>query len=71
MSLNQVLDELPLLTVRQRQLIVRRAMELDDSELSADDEAVIETRLADHHRDPKSAVPLEEMERRLRSKFLK
>ena len=71
MSLNQVLDELPLLTVRQRQLIVRRAMELDDPELSADDEAVIETRLADHLRDPKSAVPLEEMEARLRSKFAK
>jgi hypothetical protein len=71
MSFNEVLAELPLLTVPQRQLLVRRAVELDDQGLSPEDEAVVEKRLAEHRRDPKSAVPLEVMERHLRSRFVK
>ncbi len=71
MSFNEVLAELPLLTVPQRQLLVRRAVELDDQELAPEDEAVVEKRLAEHRRDPKSAVPLEVMERRVRSRFAK
>ena len=31
MSFTEVLDELPALTVGQRQLLVRRALELDDA----------------------------------------
>jgi hypothetical protein len=71
MSFNDVLAELPLLSVPQRQLLVRRAVELDDRGLSAEDEALVETRLAEHRRDPQSAVPLDEMEKRLRSRFTK
>jgi hypothetical protein len=71
MSFNEVLAELPLLTVPQRQLLVRRAVELDDQGLAPEDEAVVEKRLAEHRRDPQSAVPLEEMEKRLRSRFAK
>ncbi|MGD0261019.1 MAG: hypothetical protein ABSD29_14485 [Verrucomicrobiota bacterium] len=71
MSFNEVLAELPLLTVHQRQLLVRRAVELDDQELLPEDETVVEQRLADHRRAPKSAVPLREMETRLRSRFVK
>ena len=70
MSFNEVLAELPLLTVPQRQLLVRRAVELDDQGLSQEDEAIVETRLAEHRRNPQSAVPLEVMEKRLRSASL-
>jgi len=71
MSFNEVLAELPLLTVPQRQLLVRRAVELDDPVLAPADEAEVEKRLAEHRRDPQSAVSLEVMEKRLRSRFAK
>ena len=69
MSFNELLAELPSLTLPQRQLLVRRALELDDPGLALEDEAIVEERLAAHRRDPKSAVPLEMMETKLRSRF--
>jgi len=71
MSFNEVLAELPLLTVDQRQLLVRRAVELDDQELAPADEALVEQRLAEHRSAPKSAIPLKEMETRLLARFVK
>lgn len=69
MSFSDVLAELPALTLAQRQLLIRRAIELDEPELSSADEALVEQRLADHRRDPGSAVPLEEMKARVRARF--
>lgn len=69
MSFTEVLHELPALTVSERQLLVRRALELDETGLSAEDEAVVERRLAEHRRNPGSAVPLDEMKARLRARF--
>jgi hypothetical protein len=71
MSFNDVLAELPSLTLPQRQLLVRRALELDDQALSPEEEAIVDERLAQGRREPQSAVPREEMERRLRSRFAK
>lgn len=71
MSFTEVLAELPALTVSERQLLVRRALELDDPPLSPNDEALIEKRLEDHRRNPGSAIPLDEMKGRLRSRFAK
>lgn len=67
MSFAEVLDELPALTFEQRQLLVRRAVELDESGLSAADEALVESRLAGHRSDPDSSIPLDDMKQRLRS----
>ena len=69
MSFTEVLHALPTLTVSERQLLVRRALELDETGLSAEDEAEVERRLAEHHRKPASAVPLDEMKARLRARF--
>ena len=66
MSFNEVIAELPHLTVKERQILIRRALELNDPPLSATDEALVEARLADHHADPSSSVPLDEMKNRLR-----
>ncbi|MBX3740652.1 MAG: hypothetical protein KF712_06650 [Akkermansiaceae bacterium] len=66
MSLAQVLEELPTLTVAERQVLVLRAMELDDSGLSPEDERLILSRLEDHRRDPSSAIPMERMKMLLR-----
>ena len=65
MSFAEVLQELPALTVQQRQAVVRRALELEESPLSAAEEALVEARLAGHHQNPASSVPLDEMKRRL------
>ena len=69
MSFAEVLDELPALSLAERQLLVRRALELDEAGLSAEDEALVEQRLAEHRANPDSAVPLDEMKARLRSRF--
>lgn len=71
MSFSDVLAELPTMTVSERHLLVRRALELDDAALSAEDEAVVEKRLADHRRNPESALPLDEMKARMRKRFAK
>jgi putative addiction module component (TIGR02574 family) len=69
MSFAEVLHELPTLTFSERQLLVRRAVELDEAPLSSADEALVEQRLADHRQNPATAVPLDEMKARLRSQF--
>ncbi len=67
MSFAEVLEELPTLTVQQRQVVIRRALELEEPPLSDAEEALVETRLAGHRQNPASSVPLDEMKRRLRS----
>ena len=52
MNFNEVIAELPRLTFEERQILIRRALELDDSPLSVADEALVEERLAAHHDDP-------------------
>jgi putative addiction module component (TIGR02574 family) len=67
MSTAEILKELPKLTEAERQLVLGKLLELDDLPLSEAEEALIDSRLADHRADPKSSVPIEEMKRRLRS----
>jgi len=57
MSFAQVLEELPALTVEQRQVLMRCALELEDSPLSDTDETLVEPRLAAHKENPASSVP--------------
>jgi hypothetical protein len=71
MSFAEVLQELPALTLSERQLLVRRALDLDEPALSPADEALVEKRLAAHRKNPASAVPLATMKSRLRSQFKK
>lgn len=68
MSFNEVIAELPRLTFEERQILIRRAVELDDPPLSAADEALVEERLAEHHADPASSLSLDELKTRLRSR---
>jgi len=71
MSFAEVLQELPGLTFEQRQLVIRRALELDDSPLSDADESLVESRLAALKDAPASAVTLDEMAARVRSRLRK
>ena len=67
MSFEQVIEELPRLTLEQRQNLICQALELDDQPLTSDDDALVESRLAAHPANPASSVPLSEMKKRLRS----
>jgi hypothetical protein len=78
MSFAQVLEELPALTSEQRRQILDRIVELDrggwldvDDPLSAADKQVIESRLAAHEADPRSAISLDELESRLNQRSRK
>ncbi len=66
MTVTQVLEELPGFTFEERQLHIRRAIELDDPPLSEEDEALVESRLMALRADPSSSVPLEDVKQRLR-----
>lgn len=68
MTLSQVLKELPAFTFEKRQLLMRRVIELDDPPLSESDEALVESRLAEHHLDPTSSLSLETLKERLGSR---
>ena len=68
MSLSQILEALPAFTFEERQLLVRRVIELDDPPISEADETLVESRLADHHSNPTSSLPLETLKERLRSR---
>jgi len=58
MSFNEVIAELPRLTFEEREILIRRALELDDPALSAADEALVEARLAEHHAASSSSIHL-------------
>lgn len=60
---------LPGLTFEERQILIRQALDLDDPPLSAAEEELVEARLAAHHADPGSSVPLNEVRDRLRSRL--
>ena len=68
MSFNEVIAQLPRLTFEERQILIRLALELDNPPLSAVDEELVDARLAEHHADPSSSVPLDELKNRLRSR---
>jgi len=71
MSFNEVIAELPHLTFEQRQILIRRALELDDPPLSAADEELVAASLAAYHADPSSSVPLDQLKQRLRAPKVK
>lgn len=67
MSFTEVMAELPTLSVAERQILFRRALDLDESSFSPTDEDEIERRLAAHRTDPARALSFEEMTARLRA----
>jgi hypothetical protein len=71
MSFTEVLQELPALTFEQRQMLIRRTLELDDPPLSEADEVLVESRLTAMQDAPASAILLEEMRVRLRARYRK
>ncbi len=66
MSFNQILEELPHLSPQERLRVAEQALALDA--LSAEDEAIVEQRLAAHDSEPGTAIPLDEFLAQLRTR---
>ena len=71
MSFAQVLEELPALSVEQRQILIRRALELEDEPLSPEEEALVDSRLGAHQKNPSSYLPLNEFKKRIQRRSSK
>jgi hypothetical protein len=69
MSLSQVLKALPAFTFEERQLLIRRVIELDEPPLSEADEQIVDSRLAAHRHDPSSSLPLKTLKEHLKSSW--
>lgn len=69
MSLAEVLAELPSFSLRERQQLIRSAIELDESDLAPADLQLVEARLSEHRAAPESAVSLGDMKKRLQTRL--
>jgi putative addiction module component (TIGR02574 family) len=61
MSLTEILAEIPKLSFAERQELVRRAIEVEDDELTPEEKAILAERLEDFRRDPNSGIPAEQL----------
>ncbi|MCX6979748.1 MAG: hypothetical protein NTV08_03225 [Verrucomicrobia bacterium] len=69
MSFAEILDEIPRLSFAERQELVRRAIALDDSEMTAKDHALLDARMEDFRRQPEAGIPLEELSGHIRQRL--
>jgi putative addiction module component (TIGR02574 family) len=74
MSKAQIIDELPKLSPDERREILHRIHEIDHNDwlaenLSPEEIALIEERLAAHQKNPAAAIPWNEAEARLVKRF--
>ena len=61
MTFAKILDEIPRLSFAERQELVRHAIALDDSELTAEEYALLDARMEDFRRNPDAGILLEEL----------
>jgi putative addiction module component (TIGR02574 family) len=61
MSLTEILAEIPKLSFAERQELVRRAVEVEDQDLTAVENAILDQRLADFRQNPNSGIPAEQL----------
>ncbi len=69
MSFAEVLEELPALTFEQRQMVIRKALEVDETPVSPREERIVEERFEKLRQNPDSAVSMDDMNARLRRRF--
>ena len=61
MTFAKILDEIPRLSFAERQELVRHAIALDDPELAAEENALLDARMEDFRRNPDAGILLEEL----------
>jgi hypothetical protein len=60
-SLTEILAEIPKLSFAERQELVRRAIEVEDEELTPEEKAILDERLEDFRRNAESGIPAERL----------
>jgi hypothetical protein len=60
-SFAEILEEIPNLSFAQRQELVRRAIALDDDDLTPEENAVLDVRMDDFRRNPETGISLDEL----------
>ncbi len=72
MSLTEILAEIPKLSFAERQEIIRRTLEVEDADLTAEEKAILDERLNDFRRNANSGISADqlksEVSRRLKSR---
>ena len=61
MSFAEILEEIPRLTFAERQELVHRAVALDDAELTAEENELLDARMEDFRRNPDAGISLENL----------
>jgi putative addiction module component (TIGR02574 family) len=61
MSLTEILAEIPKLSFAERQELVRRAIEVEDQDLTVEERTILDQRVADFHNNPDSGTPAEQV----------
>ena len=61
MSLTEILAEIPKLSFAERQELVRRAIEVEEHDLTAEEKATLDERLEDFRQNPNSGIPVEQL----------
>jgi hypothetical protein len=56
MSLTEILAAIPKLSFAERQELVRRAIDLEDHEITPEEKAILDQRLKDFRRNPNSVI---------------
>jgi putative addiction module component (TIGR02574 family) len=61
MSLTEILAEIPKLSFAERQEIIRRTLELEDADLTPQEQAILDKRLEDFRRNPNSGISADQL----------
>jgi putative addiction module component (TIGR02574 family) len=61
MSLTEILAEIPKLSFAERQEIIRRTLELEDADLTPEEQAILDKRLEDFRRNPNSGISADQL----------
>ncbi len=61
MSFTEILDETPRLSFAERQELVRHAIALDASDMTVEENALLDARMEDFRRNPDAGILLEEL----------
>jgi putative addiction module component (TIGR02574 family) len=61
MSLTEILAEIPKLSFAERQEVIRRTLELEDADLTPEEQAILDKRLEDFRRNPNSGISADQL----------
>jgi hypothetical protein len=60
-SLTEILAEIPKLSFAEHQELIRRAIEIEDQDITVEEKAILDQRLADFRQYPNCDIPAEQL----------